>query len=49
MTLGFSETIGEEYKLTYTEFSRPTYEFMSRISMTPETLSIEGSAPTSPV
>jgi hypothetical protein len=38
LKLGFAETIGEEYKLTYTEFSRPTYEFMSRISMTPETV-----------
>ncbi len=38
LKLGFSDEIGEEYKLTYTEFSRPTYEFMSRISMTPETL-----------
>ena len=26
------------YELTYTEFSRPTYEFMSRISMTPTRL-----------
>ena len=38
LKLGFSDDPGQAYRLTYTEFSRPTYEFMSQISMTPSVL-----------
>ena len=38
LKLGFSDDPGQAYRLTYTEFSRPTYEFMSQISMTPTVL-----------
>ena len=38
LRLGFSDEIGDEYRLTYTEFSRPTYAFMERIGMRPSAL-----------
>jgi len=38
LRLGFSDEPGDAFRLTYTEFSRPTYEFMSRISMSPHDL-----------
>ena len=38
LRLGFSDDVGDEYRLTYTEFSRPTYAFMERIGMRPSAL-----------
>ena len=38
LALGFAGGVSDAYKLNYTEFSRPTYAFMSRIGMAPATL-----------